>query len=218
VEDLSDIEREEQLRKWWSENWLWIIGGIALGLAALAGWQYWQKQRYASSEAAASGYNSVLESLSRDERDQAAELAKDLRLKYPESPYTDQADLALARSAVERGEFETAAGLLQVVADGSQDAEMRLVARARLARVRNEQGKHDEAIATLDPAAAGTFVALYHDIRGDAFLAKGDAASARREFEQALAADGEGSRIDRGLVELKIEALPAATASEAAPQ
>ncbi len=218
MEDLSDIEREEQLRKWWSENWLWIIGGIALGLAALAGWQYWQKQRYAGAEAAASGYEQVLQSLGRDERDQAAEQAKDLRLKHPESPYADQADLALSRAAVERGELDEAARLLKGVADGSRDEEMRLVARTRLARVQNEQGKHDEAIATLDPASAGAFVALYHDIRGDAFLAKGDAAAARREFEQALAADGEGSRIDRGLIELKMEALPAATVAEATAQ
>jgi len=48
VEDLSDNEREEQLRRWWSENWLWIAGGIALGLGALAGFQYWQKTRLAA--------------------------------------------------------------------------------------------------------------------------------------------------------------------------
>ena len=40
VEDLSDNEREEQLRRWWSDNWLWIVGGVAatglLGLIAVA--------------------------------------------------------------------------------------------------------------------------------------------------------------------------------------
>ena len=35
VEDLSDNEREEQLRRFWAENWLWIVGGIALGAANL---------------------------------------------------------------------------------------------------------------------------------------------------------------------------------------
>jgi predicted negative regulator of RcsB-dependent stress response len=37
VEDLTDNEREEQLRRWWSDNWAWIIGGVALGLARRAG-------------------------------------------------------------------------------------------------------------------------------------------------------------------------------------
>ena len=48
MEDLTDNEQEEQLRRWWSENWLWIVGGIALGLALLWGWQYWQGSKVAA--------------------------------------------------------------------------------------------------------------------------------------------------------------------------
>jgi len=51
VEDLTDNEREEQLRRWWSDNWAWIIGGVALGLAVLGGWQYWQRHQQQSAEA-----------------------------------------------------------------------------------------------------------------------------------------------------------------------
>jgi predicted negative regulator of RcsB-dependent stress response len=39
VEDyLSDREQEEALRAWWRDNWRWILGGIALGVALLFGW------------------------------------------------------------------------------------------------------------------------------------------------------------------------------------
>jgi predicted negative regulator of RcsB-dependent stress response len=48
VEDLSDNEREEQLARW--STMAWIVGGIALGLGLLAGWQYWQKSRLRSAE------------------------------------------------------------------------------------------------------------------------------------------------------------------------
>jgi len=108
VEDLSDIEREEQLRRWWSENWAWIIGGIALGLVLLAGWQYWQRHRVQAAERDEAGYVAVLEALARNQRDEAASQAKALRERKPDSPYADQAELALARSALERRDLDGA--------------------------------------------------------------------------------------------------------------
>jgi predicted negative regulator of RcsB-dependent stress response len=209
VEDLTDNEREEQLRRWWSENWLWIVGGIALGLALLAGWQYWQRSRVAAAVQDEAAYESVLEALSGNEFDEAVQLATGLRQHHPASPYADQSDLALARAAVQRRDFDTAAQRLKVVVDGSKDPELRTVARTRLARVLVEQGKYDESLAALDVASAGAFAALYHDIRGDALVGKGDAAAARREYEAALAAGDVESGIDRAFVELKRDALPA---------
>jgi predicted negative regulator of RcsB-dependent stress response len=73
-----------------------------------------------------------------------------------------------------------------------------------------EQGKQDEALRQLDVATAGSFGALYHEIRGDAFAAKGDAAGARREYDSALAAVGADPGIDKAFVELKRDALAAA--------
>jgi predicted negative regulator of RcsB-dependent stress response len=207
VEDLTDIEREEQLRRWWSDNWAWIIGGVALGLAMLAGWQYWQRHRLQNAEQDQASYQAVLTALDGGNRDEASKQATELRVRRPDSPYADQAELALARSAVERRDFDEAARLLRGVADGSPDAELRLVARTRLARVLLEQGKHDEALALLDPAQAGAFVGLVQDIRGDVLAVKGDAAGAREAYAAALAAPGAESGLDVAFVELKRDAL-----------
>jgi predicted negative regulator of RcsB-dependent stress response len=214
VEDLSDIEREEQLRRWWSENWLWIFGGVVLGLGALAGWQYWQKSRFTAAEADEASYIAVLESLSKQDEAAAAKTAGDLRALHPKSPYADQADLALARAEVGQQKFDEAARRLRTVADSSRDPELRLVARSRLARVLAEQGKHDDALALLDPAQAGAFAPLFHEIRGDVLAAKGDVAGAREEYAAALAADAgaEDPRLDRAYVELKRDALSSAPA------
>ena len=105
---------------------------------------------------------------------------------------------------------------LRVVMDGSKDAELRSVARTRLARVLTEQAKYDEALALLNVADAGSFAALYHELRGDAYAGKGDAASARREYDEALAAQNVDSGIDRDYVALKRNALPAPAAPGAA--
>ena len=231
MEDLSDNEREEQLRRWWAENWLWIVGGIALGLGLLAGWQYWQKSRLQSAEQDEAAYMAVLDSLSQNQQDAAIKKADDLRNLHPKSPYADQSDLALARALVDARKFDDAAKRLRNVADRSRDPQLRLVALSRLARVLGEQGKHDDALALLDVGKAGEFAPLFHEIRGDLYAAKGDAASARKEYDAALAgggAAGEAPALDTQYVELKRDSLggaqtvatneaPAATVPAAAP-
>ena len=212
MEDLTDNEQEEQLRRWWSSNWLWILGGIAAGLAMLWGWNYWQRSKVEAAQKDEAAYAGELDSLNNNQFDQAAAQAKALRDQNPSSPYADQADLALARAAIEARKLDVATQHLRIVADGSKDVELRSIARARLARVLIEQGKFDESLALLDVASAGAFAALYHDIRGDAFAGKGDPAAARREYEAALAAAKGDVRIDTAYIELKQSALPAAAA------
>jgi predicted negative regulator of RcsB-dependent stress response len=217
VEDLSDNEREEQLRRFWAENWLWIVGGIALGLGGLAGWQYWQKSRLNASEHDEASYVAVLDALSKSDKDAAAKKAADLRGLHPKSPYADQADLALARFAVDTRDLDEAVKRLRTVADSSRDPELRLIARSRLARVLTEQGKHDDALKLLDVTNAGSFTPLFHEIRGDVLAAKGDVAGARQAYDAALAAtvSVQAQAFDREYVALKRDALPTVAAAPA---
>lgn len=212
MEDLTDNESEELLRRWWKDNWLWLLGGIALGLGGLAGWQYWQKSRAASAEADAASYIAELQALDANKRDEAVAKQKQLRDLHPGSAYADQGDLLLARAAVERNDYDEAAKRLKIVADNSRDPQLRQVARTRLARVLVAQGKPDEALALLDVATAGAFAAYYHDIRGDALAAKGDAAGARREYDAALSGEAADSGLDKAYVELKRDQLAAGAA------
>lgn len=221
MEDLTDNEAEEKLRRWWSENWLWILGGIALGMSILWGWQFWQRSRMEQAQHDEAAYQSVISTLGQNKFDQAVIGAKALRDDHPASPYADQSDLALARAAVEMRKLEEAAQHLRLVMDGSKDAGLRAIARARLARVLIEQAKYDDAVALLAIADAGSYAALYHELRGDAYAGKGDATAARREYDEALAPQNADSGLDRQYIELKREALPpaavAATVAGPAP-
>jgi predicted negative regulator of RcsB-dependent stress response len=219
VEDLSDNEREEQLRRFWAENWLWVVGGIALGLGGLAGWQYWQKMKFRASEQDAAAYVAEIDALGRNDKAAAVKMAGELRALHPKSPYADQADLALARFAVDTRDFDEAAKRLRTVADSSRDPELRLIAQVRLARVLSEQGKHDDALKLLDVTNAGSFTPLFHEARGDVLAAKGDVAGARQAYDAALAATAsvQAQAFDREFVELKRDALPAAATVAVAP-
>jgi len=77
------------------------------------------------------------------------------------------------------------------------------------------QGKPDNALATLGPTAdPGAFAGRYHEIRGDAFYAKGDKAAALGEYRSAQSAGAEGG--DTALLQLKIADLDDG-AAKAAP-
>src|SRR5437588_299906 len=103
-----------------------------------------------------------------------------------------------------------AAGVLAAVAENSKDRDLALVARLRLARVQIAQGKTDGALATLNAAQPGAFAAQYHEVRGDAYYAKGDKTAALKEYRSAQTAASDS------LLTLKIADL-AADAPGAAP-
>ena len=110
--------------------------------------------------------------------------------------------------------------------NGSKDQQLRLVARARLARVQLAQGNADGAIATLAGAQPGAFGPLFESIRGDALYVKGDrpaALASWRKAESDAAAVKGAPTVDLVALRLKIGDLLAdgvkdtATAASAAP-
>jgi predicted negative regulator of RcsB-dependent stress response len=130
--------------------------------------------------------------------------------------------LLKAKQHVEAAQYDEAATQLRLVADEAKDEELAQIARQRLARVLIQQGKHDEAVQLLDPAKAGAFAAQVREIRGDAFVAKGDTESARAEYAAALVPSAEGesadAQIDRTLLELKLQQVGGSAAPAAAAE
>ena len=206
VEDyLSDREQEEALRRWWSENWRWVVSGVALGLAALGGWQYWQHRTQTRAEAAAQMYRDVSTALTAGDRSKADTLTQDLDKNYAGSPYVDQAHLLLAQANVSEGKFEQAAGELKTVIDRTDDEVLQHIAQLRLARVQIQLGHYDEALALLDVDKAGAFVAQVHEIRGDALLAKGDTSGAQQAYRLAIDAAKQAGGANAELLQLKLQ-------------
>jgi predicted negative regulator of RcsB-dependent stress response len=215
-EYLSDKEQWEQIRTWVRENGLWIVAGVALAAGGLQGWRWWQGHLDARGVQASAAYARMIEAFEKGDRTQAFVRLGELERDYPSSPYADQAKLVAARVYVEGNELDKAAHELETVMHGSKDRELALVARMRLARVEIAQSKPDMALATLNAAEPGAFAARYHEVRGDAYYAKGDKAGALKEYRSAAGSPAIG---DAALLELKIADLAAAEppASAAAP-
>jgi predicted negative regulator of RcsB-dependent stress response len=206
-EFLTDDEQLEHVKRVAAEYGPWTIGAVVLGLAFVTGYRYYQGHQDQRALAAAAQFQAMGSAVQSNDQAKARQIADTLTKDFPGSPYADQARLALAGLYVDQGEDANAIAPLTAVMDHSNDAELKRVARLRLARVMIDQGKPDEALSLLsgDP---GAFAGRYHDVRGDAYLAKKDPQKAADEYKAALAeASLGGGGMDAALLTLKIADL-----------
>jgi predicted negative regulator of RcsB-dependent stress response len=218
---LSEKEQWEALTRWLRENGPWIVAGVIVGAAALGGWQWRNAHTDKVSSEASAKYEQLLSSLSRNDESTALSTLGQLERDYGSTPYVDQARLAVARIYVERNELDKATGELGAVIHNSKDKQLALVARMRLARVQIAQQKPDDALATLNNAGdPGAFAPRFHEIRGDAQLAKGDKAGALAEYRAARTMDlgggGGNTLLDLKISDLVADAAPLGAAGKAA--
>lgn len=219
TEYLSEKEQWEEIRTWVRENGLWVVAGVALAAAGLQGWRWWQAHLDERGVKASAAYTRMINALEKGDRTQAFVRLGELERDYPSSPYADQAKLLAARLYVESNELDKAVRELETVMNNSRDHELALVARMRLARVEIAEAKPDAALATLNAAEPGAFAARYHEVRGDAWYAKGDRPAALKEYRSAAGSPdlGDAALLDLKIADLAADAPPASAAPAPAP-
>ena len=220
-EYLSEKEQWEWVKAQVRENGPAVILAVAVVFAGLAGWRWWQARQDSARLEAGGRYMQMVEALEHGDRSQALVLLGELERDEGSSPYTDQARLLAARVYVDGGELDKAAQELGAVSEHSKDHELATVARVRLARVQISQGNADAALATLSASAGdgGAFASRFHEVRGDAYFAKGDRAKALSEYRGAQSSSSGGSTplLDLKIAELAAEAPPQPMSVASAP-
>jgi predicted negative regulator of RcsB-dependent stress response len=211
-EYLSEKERWEWLKEQLRANGPAVVLAVVVALAGLAGWRWWQARLDGARLAAGNDYMQMVKALERGDRTQALVLLGQLERDHAGSAYTDQAKLLAARLYVDSNELDKAAAQLAAVAEHSKDRPLALVAQQRLARVQIAQGKPDAALDTLKSTNVGAFAARYHEVRGDAYFAKGDRSAALTEYRSAQtgAAPGSDSLLELKIADLAADAPPSA--------
>src|SRR5580692_7552845 len=205
-EYLTDDEQLEVVKHAFKEYAPWIIGGVLIGAGVFFGIRYYQNYVNERALKAAAQFSAMTAALQSNDKPKSRELADGLIKDYAKSPYADQAQLTLARLDVDEGQLDKAIAPLTQVMNDSKDSELRRVARLRLARILTDQGKADEAIKTLATPMPAGFAARYHEVRGDAYLAKKDVPGAINEYQAALVA-AEINGTNGALLELKLQDL-----------
>jgi predicted negative regulator of RcsB-dependent stress response len=210
-EYLTDDEQLEAVKHLIVEYAPWLIGGVLVGAAVFFGYRYFQTYTNERAYKAAAEFTALTAALQANDHTKSRQIADGLIKNYAKSPYADQAQLTLARLDVDEGQLDKAIAPLTQVMNDSKDTELRQIARLRLARVLTDQGKADAALQTLAEPMRAAFSARYHEVRGDAYVAKKDIPDAVTEYQTALGS-ADASGINAGLLELKIQDLGTAAA------
>ncbi len=181
IDDLLDEhEQSERVRSWVRSNALGLIGGVGLGLAAIAGWQWWQGQQVQGRMAANARYAEAMQGLEagRLPADKGRSVIDGVAKANP--TLGTLAALQLAKAQVEAGKREDAIATLRNLHD--VDPDLRAVVRQRLARLLVDAGKGKDALPLLDDERNPAMLAT----RGDAQMALGDRTKAQQDYLKAL--------------------------------
>ena len=183
----TDEERLESLKNWWSAHGRALIGGVAVGLAGIGGWTFWQDYERGRAEAASALFQAVSQAAAAGDHAAVREAGSALLADHSGHEYAAAASLLLARSDLLEGRADAAKSRLRWVVDHSEAPGLREVARLRLAEAAWAGGAPDEAMALLDEAPDGAFAAARDELRGDVHYARGDREKAREAWERAAA-------------------------------
>lgn len=204
MDQTDEYEQGERVRAWLRNNGSSLIGGVALGLACLAGWQWWQGQQAQGKVDAASEYRAFSKAMDAKEDDKAQAHATVLQRDHGKSPYPALAALRQAERLHAQAKDEDAVKALDAASQhASVDPALAELARLRAARLLVGMGKHEEALKRLDAVKATAFPAVAAEIRGDAEMALGRRDAARAAYTQALASLDVGAPT-RQMVEMKL--------------
>lgn len=197
----TDDEQAEDIKNWWKENGLSITAGIALAIAALFGWEYWQKYQITQMETASSLYNTTQTTA---DAAIATKTLQQLQSEYAKSPYAALASLETAKQHAEQGEYEPAAAALRWVIAHSQDPDLKNAASVRLARVLASTAQYDEALQLASQTYAVAYESVLEEIKGDIYSAQNKVEDARKAYERAILAAKNGSN---ELIKIKLDNL-----------
>ncbi len=207
---MDEHEQGERVRAWLRENGSSIVTGIAIGIAAIGGWQWWNANQRSQAQDASAQYVALTTAVEASDRDLAEGVAKSLRDEYSRTPYATLAALALADLQLGAGETAGAVETLAAAKDAAADPLLAELVAARLARAEIAAGNAERALQMLSDAKRGSTL----DTRGDALLALGRLDEAKAAYQAAIESMDETLPLRR-IVELKLLDLGVRAESEA---
>ena len=203
---LSEEEQLDRLKTWWRQNGTGLLITLALALAAVAGWRWYGGAQTEGRQAASELFEAYLAA----EGEQRDALAAQIDASAASTGYQAFTLMQRAGESLEAGEIDAAAGLLRQVAEGDLPTALKDLAYVRLARLQQQQGDSEAALASLAAVRSAGGRWQLQELLGDIHLAQGERERAHEAYNSALAEVGADQQ--RPILEMKAhDTAPAAT-------
>lgn len=203
----TEEQQLEAIKDWWKQNANMIIGGVAIGISAIFGWQYYQDQTIVSQSNASVIYQQVMNNTQNTEAlNEQQTRVNQLQADYANTPYASLAALLLAKQHMAAGEFVQAQQQLEWVAGNATQDEIQYLAQIRLAKLFFSLQQEDKALEILNKDFPSSFQSMVFELKGDVLLTQGNKSAAQQAYQQALMVSDSPSRLLMSKID---EATPA---------
>lgn len=176
--DRTDEEREELVKQWIRDYWLFAAVVIVLAIGLVYGLDYYRRSQTQALSNTAEQTEQITKLLSEKQIDAAKAAVSDLQNTQTETSFSALATLRLAKALFEAGNYAEAVTQYDWLITHAADVAMRDVARLRKARAAANAKQYDNAINTLNSLEN-------QDTALEAGLLKGDIYMASQQYEQA---------------------------------
>src|SRR3954470_9929605 len=184
-----DLEEQEQLaafKAWWKDNGNTVLAAAIAVLLAIAAWNGWIWYQRTQAAQAAALYETLQKAARANDVKATRDAAGSILENYPRTAYAPLAALTSAKVHFQAGDLKTARAQLDWAVGHARNAQVREIARLRLANVLLDDGAPDEALKVIDEKPAPAFEALFAAQRGDILVAQKKPAEARAAYRAAL--------------------------------
>lgn len=195
----TEDEQADQIKKWLKDNGLQIFAGIGLGLGGIWGVDYYQVYQNNQAVEARLSYLSVVASPNN------TQALTTLQTQHADSGYAQQATLMKAKYAVNQGNYAQAIDDLSALLN-SENEFIAHTARLRSSAIYLEMRNFDQALSILDNNKNSAFSNLYHQAKGDIYVAQGKMDAAQQQYQLAIDKLPEDSTLRR-LIHIKLNDL-----------
>jgi predicted negative regulator of RcsB-dependent stress response len=204
--DLEEQEQIAELKQFWTQYGTLIVTLVVAALVAFAGMQGWRYYKNSQSEQASALFTKFGEAVRKNDVKEIRVVGKQMMDGFGSTAYGPTTALLLAKTNYENGDAVGAAEQLQWAIDKAKDAETAELARLRLASIRLDEKKYEEALKLLETKHSAAMETLYADLRGDVMVVQGKPAEARAAYKMAIEKSLPNSAY-RSVVQIKLDAL-----------
>jgi predicted negative regulator of RcsB-dependent stress response len=213
--DLQEQEQLDALKAFWKSYGNLITWVLVLALAAFGGWRWWENRQAQQGLEAGAMYEELDRAATANDLAKTARVLADLQQRFPKTTWAAQGAMLAAKLQAEQGQADAAKASLGWVLANVGDADLKAMARLRLAAVHAEAKAFDEALQLLAEPVPAPFEGLRADRQADVLLLQGKPAEAVAAYQAAYAALSD--KVDyRRFVEAKLAALGSPVGAAAA--